>query len=301
MATKRIMLLGATGQVGQALRAEPMPQDWQLAAFGRQECDITDHRAVKDKIHTIKPDIVINAAAMTAVDKCETEQDAAMAANFDGPANLAAQCSAIDAPLIHLSTDYVFDGTESERPYRPDDAMSPLSVYGHSKMMGEEAIRHGHPWHVILRISSVFSAYGTNLLTKMIQSIETRDELKIVTDQKSCPTPAQDVARGIITIAGAILGGKSNGFGTFHLCGTPAAVRIEFMQAIMDAYAPYTARRPKILPALSSDFPGFAERPAYSALDCTKTREIYGIEQRPWRDGLNEAMQLLMQGRSKVA
>ncbi len=162
---KRIMLLGAGGQMGQAVRAEPLPRDWELAALSRAECDITDHRGVHKAVQTFRPDLVINAAAMTAVDKCETEQDQAVATNFEGPANLAAQCSAIDAPLIHISTDYVFDGQDGEVPYKPDDKMNPLSIYGNTKMMGEESVRHELAFHVILRISSVFSAFGTNMLT----------------------------------------------------------------------------------------------------------------------------------------
>jgi dTDP-4-dehydrorhamnose reductase len=301
MATKRIMLLGAGGQLGQALRAETLPPDWQLSAFSRSECDITDHQGVKRTILTFKPDLVINAAAMTAVDKCETEQDMAVAANFEGPANLAAQCAAIDVPLIHISTDYVFDGSEGEKPYKPDDQMNPLSIYGNTKMMGEESVRHELAYHVILRISSVFSAFGANILTKALQNIDQRDELKIVTDQKSCPTYAPDVARALIVMTNDILKGKNGGFGTFHYCGTPAATRLEFTQEIMNAYAPFTSRRPKIMPALSADFPGFAVRPAYSGLDCAKILEVYGIAQKPWREGLAEAMNVLMKERKHVA
>lgn len=301
MASKRIMLLGANGQVGQALRAEALPADWELGAFGHQECDITDHRAVQVAIDTFKPDLIINSAAMTAVDRCETEQQQAIAANFHGPANLAAQCSVRDIPLIHLSTDYVFDGQDGERPYRTDDMMHPINMYGDSKMMGEQAIQHTHAFHVILRISSVFSAYGTNLLTKMIQAIETKDELRIVTDQICAPTPAQDVAKALITITEGLMRGKVGGYGVFHLCGTPEVNRLEFSQAMMDAYAPYTIRRPALLPAKSTDFPGFAARPPYAVLDCSKIKEVYGIAQRPWQDGLDEAIKILMRGKEKVA
>ncbi len=301
MASKRIMLLGANGQVSQALRAEPIPTDWQLGAYGHAECDITDHRMVQETIQNFKPDLIINTAAMTAVDKCETDHAQAIAANFNAPANLAAQCSTLDIPLIHLSTDYVFDGADRNTPYATEDMMHPVNMYGDSKMMGEEAIRHTHPFHVILRISSVFSAYGTNLLTKMLQAIETKDELKIVTDQICAPTAAQDVARALIKITETLMHGKSGGYGTFHLCGTPAVNRLEFSQAMMDAYAPFTAKRPQILPALSSDFPGFAARPPYAVLECSKIRDVYGINQRPWREGLDEAMQILMQGRRQVA
>jgi dTDP-4-dehydrorhamnose reductase len=124
--------------------------------------------------------------------------------------------------------------------------------------------------------------------------INARDELKFVTDQKSCPTYAPGVAKALIAMADAILDGKTNGFGTFHLCGEGPANRFEFVQAIMAAYAPYTDKRPRILPAVSADFPQAAKRPAYSVLDCTKTFDIYGIRQKPWRDGLDQAIQAFM-------
>jgi dTDP-4-dehydrorhamnose reductase len=289
----RVMLLGASGQMGQALRAETLPPDWDLRGYGHAECDITDHLAVQKAIHDFRPELIVNAAAMTAVDACEKDLDGAAAANFEGPANLAAQCAALDIPLIHLSTDYVFDGQDGEKPYLPYDQMSPLSAYGVTKMMSEEAIRHAHAFHVILRVSSVFSAYGANILTKTLQWIDQRDELRIVTDQKSCPTYAPDAAKAIVTIGAAILKGSAAGFGTFHYCNEPPVTRFEFVRAIMETYAPFTTRRPKILPAVSADFPGLAERPAYSVLDCRKIFEAYGIAQKPWQDGLNEAIRML--------
>jgi dTDP-4-dehydrorhamnose reductase len=292
---KRILLLGATGQVGQALIAETLPADWELGAFGRAKCDITDHRATQRALRDFGPDLVINAVAMTNVDRCEREQDLAVAVNFEAPANLAAQCSAMDVPLIHLSTDYVFDGKNGGRPYKPDDEMDPVNIYGNTKMMGEESVRHEMAWHVILRVSSIFSAFGSNLLTRTLAMIEQKDELKIVTDQTSCPTYAPDLAKVLIVLTDAILRGKHNAFGTFHFCGEPAVTRFEFTQAIMEAYAPHSAKNPRLLPALSSDFPGSAERPSYSVLDCAKIRDLYGIAQRPWREGLTEAIASLQQ------
>ncbi len=297
----RLMLLGANGQIGQALCAQPLPPDWQLGAYGHAEVDITNHGAVQKAIRDFQPELIINAAAMTNVDQCEKDEDRAAAINFEGPANLAAQCSAIDIPMIHISTDYVFDGSEGEVPYQPNSEMNPLSVYGNTKMMGEEAVRHELAWHVILRISSVFSEFGMNLLTKTLKMIDEKDELKIVTDQKSCPTYAPDVTEAIIKMSQAILRGQHNSYGTFHLCGSSAVNRLEFVTDIMNAYASYTTRRPNILPALSSDFPGFAQRPPYSILGCGRIRDVYGIEQKPWRDGLARAMSFLMQDKKKVA
>jgi len=292
---KRILLLGANGQVGQALTAEPLPQGWELAAYGRAECDIAQPKSTHKAILDFKPDLIINAAAMTNVDQCEREREKAEAINFRAPANLAAQCSVHDIPLIHLSTDYVFDGRDGAVPYTTEVPMNPLSVYADTKMMGEMAVRQELAWSVILRVSSVFSEFGTNVLARTLSMLAKNDEVKIVSDQTSCPTYAPDIAKALITIVTQILRGKHDGFGIFHYCGEPAVTRLEFVEAIMDAYAPFTTKRPRILPALSSDFPGFAERPAYSVLDCTKILNSYGISQKPWRDGLKTAVTTLHQ------
>lgn len=298
---KRIMLLGASGQIGQALQHESLPDNWELGCYGHADLDITNHHRSQQIIDDYKPDLIINAAAMTAVDQCETDHETAKAANFYAVANLAAQCSARDVPLIHLSTDYVFDGEGQTTPYLPDDVMHPLNYYGDSKMMGEEALRHELAWHVILRVSAVFSAYGGNILTRLLRMIDERDELKMATDQKSSPTYAPDLAKALLAMAAAILKGKHNGFGTFHYCGEPPANRLEFAQAVMEAYAPYTSRRPRITPVLTkdlaTDLPNHAPRPAYSVLDCAKIRDIYGIAQKPWRDGLTEAVAALARDR----
>jgi dTDP-4-dehydrorhamnose reductase len=296
-ASRRIMLLGAAGQVGQAIRHQTLPQSWQLGLYSRNELDITDASALRDAVQTFQPDLIINSAGMTNVDKSEQDPDAAMAANFTAPATLAAQASALDIPLIHLSTDYVFDG-DHDTPYLPDDPMNPVNAYGRSKLMGEEAVRHELAWHVILRISSVFSAFNRNILTNTLKMIDERDELRMVTDQLGAPTPATDVASAIIKIAESLLNGKSGGFGTFHLCGAPSCTRYELTEAIMAAYAPFTTHRPKITPTVSAEYANLAPRPRYSVMDCAKTEAVYGIAQRPWQLGLDAAMRQLFEKRS---
>lgn len=292
---KRILLLGAHGQVGQALRAETLPAHIQLTAMSRDRCNIADHAATQKTILDIKPDLVINAAAMTNVDQCEKDRRCAEINNFEAPANLAVQCSARDIPLIHLSTDFVFDGKDGGVPYTEDVQMSPLNVYADTKMLGEIAVQHGLAWSVILRVSSVFSAFGQNILTRALASLAKNDEVKIVSDQTSCPTYAPDLAKTLLTMADQILSGKHGVYGLFHYCGEPAATRLQFVETVMESFAAYTDKRPRILPALSTDFTGFAERPAYSVLDCNKIRRIYGIPQKPWRDGVAEAIKLLHQ------
>ena len=292
---KRILLLGANGQVGQALTAEPLPADMEIIACGRAECDITNHAATQKTIQDLKPDLVINAAAMTNVDQCERERAQAVAANFEAPANLAAQCSARDIPLVHLSTDYVFNGQDGETPYVEDAQMCPLNVYADTKMCGEIAVQEGLAWHVVLRVSSVFSAFGQNILTKNLSMLAKNDEVKIVSDQTSCPTYAPDLAKTLIAMTSSILRGQHGVYGLFHYCGEGPATRIQFVETVMASYAQHTSKRPRILPALSSDFPGYAERPPYSVLDCSKIKRIYGIGQRSWREGVIEAVSTLHQ------
>ncbi|MBV8060175.1 MAG: dTDP-4-dehydrorhamnose reductase [Alphaproteobacteria bacterium] len=288
--TKRVLLIGGSGQVGQALRAEPLPENWVFAAPPRAECDLTDHAQVQASINNFKPDIIINTASMTNVDACEKDSDSAVAANFEGPANLAAQCCHRDIPLIHLSTDYVFDGADGSRPYTPDDPMNPLCHYANTKMMGEESIRHEMAWHVILRVASVYSTYGTNIFSKLLTAIETKDELRMVTDQVGSPTYAPDIAKALIRIVDAVMGGKFDAYGTFHFAGDTPMTRYQFAQDIMQAYAPHIQRLPKLFTAVSSDFPGFATRPAYSVLDSSKLERVYGIPASSWKKGLAEAI-----------
>lgn len=295
------MLLGANGQVGQALRAEPLPADWELRPYARQELDITDHMAVQAAMHDYRPDVIINPAAVTNVDAAQHDPQLALAVNFDAIANFAAQCSAMDIPFIHLSTDYVFDGRDGEVPYKPDDKVNPINIYGDSKFMGEEALRHELAWHVILRVSSVFSVFSKNLLTGILGSIDTQDEIRAAEDQICAPTYAPDIAKGILAIVSAILKGQHNIYGTYHLCGTPAVTRLEFVQTIMDAYAPYTQKRPRITPVSVHDTQGKAPRPAYSVMDCAKTQAVFGVVQRDWRIGLGEALEALMQKRRNTA
>lgn len=299
MAQQKIMFLGAPGQVGQAFQhvwdTAPVKPHWDIGLFGRQELDVTDPASVRSVIQNYKPDLIINAAGITHVDEAEKNETSATATNFHAPANIAAQCSSLDVPLIHLSTDYVFDGQKTS-PYLPDDQMNPVNIYGASKMMGEEAVRHELAWHVVLRVSSVFSAFRRNLLTNALKMMKEKDEVRMVTDIVSSPTPAVDIAKALIVIGSEILGGKTDGFGTFHLCGEPACSRFEFTQAIAEAYAPHAARQTSLVPTVCAEFANLARRPAYSVLDCAKIKQVYGIEQRPWKEGLSEAMDILFKG-----
>jgi dTDP-4-dehydrorhamnose reductase len=267
----------------------PIPHDWQLTGLDSSQLDITNHSAVRDKVQSLSPDLIINTAAITDVDGAEKDEMMATRINFFAVANLAAQCSSRDIPLIHISTDFVFDG-EHDKPYLPDDLMNPINIYGKTKLLGEEAVRHELAWHVIIRTSSLFSACGNNIVTKALGWIDTKDELKIVDDRVICPTYAPDLARAMMTVSTALLDGKADGFGTFHFCGEPALSQYDFTAAIIDAYAPHKTKTPKLLRAKSSDFAAYAKRPLYSVMDCEKIRAIYGVEPSGWQQGVNETV-----------
>lgn len=296
----KILLLGAGGQVGQAIQLQPLPQHWELHALKRADLDITHVSALRDMMQRIKPDLVINSAGLTNVDQAEKDPAAAMAANFEAVANLAAQCAAHDKPLIHLSTDYVFDGRD-HTPYAVDAPMNPINHYGASKLLGEEAIRQTLPWHVILRISSVFSLYGRNILTNLLQMLPTKDEIRMVTDIQSNPTPAMAVAECVVRIARQLLDGKAGGYGTFHFCGQPDASRYDFAAAVLAAAQNYVARLPTLHPAKRAEFAGGAERPAYTVMDCSKLHRIYGISQPDWQAALKDDLWMHFDPRSATA
>ncbi|MDD3181229.1 MAG: dTDP-4-dehydrorhamnose reductase [Alphaproteobacteria bacterium] len=296
MTRHRIMVLGAAGQVGQSIQHlashKHLPENWDLSLFSRTECNITNPSMLRDAIQRTNPDLIINASGLTNVEHAERDENLAMATNFHAVAQMAAQCSALDIPIIHLSTDYVFDGRE-HTPYKPNDQMNPLNTYGGSKMMGEEALRHEHPWHVILRISSVFSAFRRNILTGALALIEEQEELRFVTDIVSTPTYALDVAQAIVTIGKELMLGKADGYGTFHLTGEPIASRFDFVEEVMKAYEPFTMRRPKLVATVCAEFPDYVRRPPYSVMDCAKIKATYGIDQKSWKDGIRDAISIL--------
>lgn len=296
MTEQRIMLLGAAGQVGQAIQHlsshKALPSGWELHIFSRADVNVTDPAMLRTAIQTVKPQLVINASGMTNVDEAEKNEALATAVNFHAVAQMAAQCSMLDIPLIHLSTDFVFDGQKTS-PYTTDDQMNPINTYGATKMMGEEALRHEHPFHVILRPSSIFGPFRRNILTTALSLIEEEQEMRIVTDLMSTPTSSIEIAKAVVTIGDELLRGKADGYGTFHFCGTPAASRYDFVAEVLKAYEPYTASRPKLVGTVCAEYGDHVRRPAYSVLDCSKIKTIYGVEAHPWRDSLAEAIEML--------
>ncbi len=284
----KLLVLGAGGQVGHELCRLAWPAEYTIAAFGRDGVDIAQREPVFAAVTRERPDIVINAAAYTAVDRAESEPDIAWAGNCSGPANLAAACHNALIPLIHLSTDYVFDGTK-QGAYREDDPVKPLGVYGKSKEAGDQAVRGALAHHVILRTAWVYSAHGRNFVKTMLRLAAERPVLRVVADQIGSPTSAGDIAAGIAAIVRQLDGGNRS-WGTYHFAGGGAASWHDFAETIFELAAPRRGQPPRVEAITTADYPTPARRPANSVLDCRRIGEAFGIVPRPWREALTEVI-----------
>ena len=296
----KLLLLGGNGQVGRELR-RALPAMGELVVATRDgaggECvaDFDAPDALGELVLRIAPDVVVNAAAYTAVDRAESEPDAAFRVNARAPGAIAQACAATGALLLHYSTDYVFDGSAS-RPYREDDATAPLGVYGASKLAGEEAVRASGARHAILRTAWVYAAHGKNFLHTMLRLAGERDELRVVADQVGAPTPAAWIAEASIRI----LAHGVPTSGTWHLVAAGETSWHGFAQAIMDEAlaAGLLQRVPRVLPIATAEYPTPARRPAYSVLDTERLRRDFGIAPPDWRDGLRAVLSELAASRT---
>jgi dTDP-4-dehydrorhamnose reductase len=282
----RAVVIGKMGQLALCL-AESMPPGVALACLGRRELDMASPSPDFGVLASFRPDIVINAAAYTAVDKAESDQQAAFALNANGPALLAAFTASRDIPLIHISTDYVFDGTAS-RPYVETDAPNPLNVYGQSKLDGERAVLDAQAECVILRTSWLFSAHGGNFVKTMLRLARERDHLRIVGDQFGCPTSAHELAKCIWIIARRIHDGGQplRDWGTYHYAGAGPTTWADFAAAIFASPEACLPRIPIIDVVPTQDYPLPAARPRNSALDCNKISACLGLRAPPWQASL---------------
>jgi dTDP-4-dehydrorhamnose reductase len=293
----KILIFGAGGQVGHEVCRAAWPSSLELCPLDRSACDITKAAAVGAAIARQRPDLVINLAAFTAVDRAESEPEAAWAVNCAGPAHIAAACGETITPLIHLSTDYVFDGSKAG-PYREDDGVNPLGVYGRSKEAGERAVRAAVAQHIILRTAWVYGAHGANFVKTMLRLGAERPLLRVVADQQGCPTAAADIAAALIVISQTIEHGGMN-WGTFHFAGTGNVTWHGFAEAIFDRA---TARdigspfgtRPQVEAITTVQYPTPARRPMNSVLDCRKIRQTFGIAAPSWHASLDNVIRELL-------
>lgn len=274
-----ILVFGQTGQVATEMqRIHP-----DALYLGRAQADLSDPEACAAVIHTHTPDAVINAAAYTAVDRAETEEALATRVNGDAPAAMAMACAALGIPMVHISTDYVFDGAGAA-PFAPGHPTAPLGAYGRSKLIGEDGVRAAGGRHAILRTSWVFSAYGNNFVKTMLRLGAERDSLTVVVDQIGGPTPANAIAQACLTIAEQLQTDPEKS-GTYHFSGAPETSWAGFAREIM-AQAGLDCR---ITDIPSADYPTPARRPLNSRLDCTDLRK-FNLSQPDWRKSLEDIL-----------
>src|SRR5947208_14646146 len=278
----KLLVLGAGGQVGRELCRREWPADYRVAAFDRADVDITREESIAAAMRRERPELVINAAAYTAVDRAETEPDAAWAANCTGPGQLAAACREAAVPLIHISTDYVFDGSKAG-PYREDDPVNPLGVYGRCKEAGDRAIREALAEHVILRTAWVYSAHGHNFVKTMLRLAGERPVLRVVADQTGSPTSAADIAAAIAAVVRQVVAGQGR-WGTYHFTGAGAVTWHGFAEAIFELAAPWRGPRPRVEASATADYPTPTRRPANSVPDCRRIGQASGTGPRPCRE-----------------
>lgn len=282
----KVLLTGSKGQLGNCF-CDRLPAGWQVLATDVDSLDITDLAKVTKQVIEYRPDVIVNAAAYTAVDKAETDQQIATLINEIGPKNLALAANEIGARLVHISTDYVFDG-EANTPYIETAATNPLGVYGQTKLAGEIAVSQIQPDALIIRTAWVFSEYGNNFVKTMLRLGKERNELNVVADQFGCPTYAGDIAQAIIELLK-----KNADGGIYHFCGDKSVAWSEFAEFIFIAALEYGALTctPKINPIATENYPTPAKRPKYSLLNCEKIK-AYGISLSHWQSKVSLVVKL---------
>ncbi|MGY4303986.1 dTDP-4-dehydrorhamnose reductase [Bradyrhizobium sp. USDA 4369] len=296
MKSTRLYVLGLHGQVARALQeASEAQPDLVLGFGGRDAFDIADADAVLQALRGFQPDIVINPAAYTAVDRAEEEVAATYHVNRDGARAVAEASARLEIPTIHLSTDYVFDGAKPA-PYVEDDAPAPINVYGASKLAGELAVAAANSRHVILRTAWVYSPFGQNFVRTMLRLASSRDTLRVVNDQVGCPTSALDIARAILAIARRIdrAGWTSEFGGVTHIAGPDVVTWYDFACRIMRIAAAQGARTARIEPIPTRDYPTPARRPANSRLSCDRLTAVFGVSMPSLEASLSECVSRLI-------
>jgi len=283
----KILVIGNKGMLGRDLQSRLQNAGYILKGLDIDELDITRSGHILPLFEPFGPNLVINCAAYTAVDKAESEPELAFAVNKDGPANLADACKKLKIPLIHISTDYVFDGN-AKRPYREDDPVDPLGVYGESKWEGEESVRSRLKEHLIVRTSWLYGIHGTNFVKTILRLAREEEELKVVADQEGCPTWTGDLFDALLALVDRINKDRTGIlWGTYHFCGAGSTTWYDFARAIVQqASKRESLRALRLTPITTAGYPTPAKRPKWSVLDCTKIERVFRIRPKHWHEGL---------------
>lgn len=286
----KILVTGATGQVGSAvvLAAQSDPF-FDVVGLGPKQLDITSGEAVRHQLDEHMPDYVVNCAGFNGVDAAQSEHERCYAVNTRGVEVLGSACGELAIPVLHISSDFVFDG-HYDSGYRESDDVSPVGVYGDSKWQGEEALRRVQPHHLILRVSWIFSDQGTNFVTRTLERAMTQLEIRAVNDRVGCPTSAADVARVVLAMLKQVHNG-ADGWGTYHYCGAEVTNRYSFCKEIItQAMAHEELVMEKLTAVSARQCVTEVQRPSSSVLECRKLLNTFGIRQRPWRTDLGDVV-----------
>lgn len=291
----RILVTGTSGQLAQSLLECGMRTNVDVVAMRRPQLDLSIPATIRTSLADVRPDLVVSAAAYTAVDKAESEEGLALAINGQGSGEVASVCERLGIPLIHISTDYVFDGTKSA-PYVETDPVAPQSAYGRSKLAGEIAVAKACSRHVILRTAWVHSPFGNNFVKTMLRLAATRPELGVVDDQIGCPTYAPHLATAILAIAAQLPGSRAGQapWGIYHAAGGGEATWCGFAREIFRQSGERGGVAVKVNAIGSADYPTPAKRPANSRLDCSKLEATFGVRLPVWQDGTRECLARLL-------
>ena len=292
MTAPRLLILGKSGQVARALVCANNAFD--VLCFGRHELDLSDLASIAPKIQQAKPAIVVNAAAFTAVDAAETQQEGAFRLNRDGPAALARACAALGAPLVHISTDFVFDGTKGA-PYVESDPLAPLNVYGRSKAEGEDAVAKADGAFAIVRSSWLYAADGNNFVRTILRLARERGAVRVVADQRGRPTWASDLAGALLLLAQRLLDGDPRAAGIFHYCNSGDATWADLAEAAIEGAARRGAAPARVERIGGADYPTAAKRPPDSRLDCARFTALAGAPPPDWRASLEQCLDEIFQ------
>lgn len=295
----RLLVTGTSGQLAQCLLERGLlergpAQGVDVIAMRRPQLDLTIPSTIAVALADARPDVVVSAAAYTAVDKAESEEALAQRVNAQGAGDIARQCERFGVPVIHLSTDYVFDGSGSA-PYVETDATAPINAYGRSKLAGEVAVANACQRHVILRTSWVHSPYGANFVKTMLRLGAERSEVRVVDDQHGCPTQALDLAEAILRLAERIAARPAGAgeWGLYHAAGSGETTWCGFAREIFTIAGHRGKGAPRVTPIATADYPTPARRPANSRLDCSKLARTFGIALPDWRDGARRSVERL--------
>lgn len=285
----KILITGRSGQVSQALQRS-LKTDHELVVLGRDAMDLANEEAIRETVRRVQPDLIINAAAYTAVDKAETDAEMAFKVNAEAPRILAEEAVARAIPFIHYSTDYVFDGDKNE-PYSEEDATHPTSVYGESKLAGEQAVQAVGGQYLILRTSWVYSQDGHNFVRTMHRLLQEKDELRVVDDQIGIPTWSDTIASATSHIVDRITMGNPGPWGIYHLTSTGKTSWFGFTETIAQKLEEQGRLRARLYPIATYEYPTTAKRPANSRMDCSRIQTNWGVQLPEWKEAFEQFWQ----------